>query len=597
MAQAQTDSLLCAGDSLHSAYMFEDAAGIFERALEDSLLISDTVLAASVRERLIQSENGANMSRFVQKPKVVSREKFPLEEFFLYYPLENRSWRALPNQLDADTSCRFVSASYVPDWNNRHYFSAKDENGVRSIYMTEQQDTVWTVPVKVEAISTSSANEIHPMVSPDGRTLYFASDGLYGAGGYDLYKSVWNDAEKCWSMPQNMGFPYSSPADDFLYVDSEEGRYSIFASNRECSADSVWVYVLEYEAYPVHAPVSDAEELRQICRLQPEVKEMPSKSDVSINDDMTGLYMEKMDRVRMLKDSLSAVSLSLDGLRENLAFSHDAEERFSLSEDILRLEASVPALQKALEVAKTDLQSVEFEFLRRGIYMTPEEDRQSVSDEVQETYRFRKQSLGEDLALNILQPEVRFDYSFRILDEALFAEDQTLPDGIVYQIQVIGGSRKASVGELKGLCPVYEYRSPGGMYIYRVGCFDSYDEALSKVHDVRRLGFEGAYLCAFDSGNEISVAKARMTQESDTGSLIMYEVHIIPDSGELEPAIVDAIVAKAIGKDLMRVEAPDGTQVFVVGPFDDKTRAEELADYVMESMDGTVSCLRIDLEK
>jgi Tol biopolymer transport system component len=51
------------------------------------------------------------------------------------------------------------------------------------------QDTVWSVPRKVEELSTAKSDEIYPMLSPDGKTLYFSSDGLYGLGGYDIYRS------------------------------------------------------------------------------------------------------------------------------------------------------------------------------------------------------------------------------------------------------------------------------------------------------------------------------------------------------------------------------------------------------------------------
>ena len=62
------------------------------------------------------------------------------------------------------------------------------------------------------------------------------SKGLYGMGGYDLYVSQWNSETGDWDVPVNMGFPYSSPYDDFLFINTEDGKYSIFASNRGCDS-------------------------------------------------------------------------------------------------------------------------------------------------------------------------------------------------------------------------------------------------------------------------------------------------------------------------------------------------------------------------
>ena len=70
----------------------------------------------------------------------------------------------------------------------------------------------------------------------------------------------------------------------------------------------------------------------------------------------------------------------------------------------------------------------------------------------------------------------------------------------------------------------------------------------------------------------------------------MYEVRIIPESGELESEVVEGMVRMAMGKDIARIEAEDGTQVFIVGPFDNKAMAEELASYVRGKITGKVSC-------
>lgn len=590
-ASAQVDSLLRVAETHHKSYRFDDAIEAYDLALdvaEDTTFLIDSALLSSIHERLLLSENGSNMSRFVRKPKVVAKKMFSLDDFYLYYPVENKSWRSLPNSLDSDDTHAFARALYAPDWNDVHYYSAKDENGVRSIFRTELQDTVWTVPARVEELSTLTSNEIFPMLSPDGKVMYFASDGMYGLGGYDIYRSEWNEEEEKWSMPQNMGMPFSSPEDDFLFVDSEDEKYSVFASTRGCPKDSIWLYSIEYEKYPLHSPVEDPAELAELSLMNPPVKSGLAERESSPKDDLTGAYMAQMDGVRVLKDSMTVVSAELDHLRTELAFSNDEAERFELSAEILELEKKIPALQKELEIAKMELQKTESEFLKKGIFFNPSETEEV--EEEQASYEFIKQSVGSPLELNIAVPEVKFDYSFRVLDEAVFAEDQTLPPGIVYQIQILGGSHKVGLADLKGLTPIYEHRSPSGMYIYRVGRFPTYNEALECVYTVRDLGFKSAYLCAFENGTEISVAKARTMQEQLKGGFSLCEVLIIPDAGELTPAVAELINTKAVGKDIKRIEMEDGTQIFSVGPFDNQAEAEAIVAAVQEKLQGSVVC-------
>jgi hypothetical protein len=65
---------------------------------------------------------------------------------------------------------------------------------------------------------------------------------------------------------------------------------------------------------------------------------------------------------------------------------------------------------------------------------------------------------------------------------------------------------------------------------------------------------------------------------------------MIPDSGELDHRVVDFIMSTAVGKDIIRSEAEDGTQVFTVGPFDSKDAADTLVEAVQGMLAGKVTC-------
>lgn len=592
-AVAQTDSLMRYGDSLHRAYDFAEAENVYLQVLDSLDVVEDSLVVKDVRERLRMSENGKNMSRFVQVPQAAGKRRLSLDEFFLAYPLEDRSWRVLPNVLDPDGGNSFAKGLYAPDWNDVLYFSAEGPSGTRDIMMTMLDDTLWTAPVPVAELSDPYADELYPMLSPDGRTMFFASEGLYGVGGYDLYKSVWDEQRQRWSAPQNMGFPYSSPADDFLYVESEDGDYALFASNRECGMDSVYVYAIRYEDYPVHTPMTDPFDLQELALVNPPlVEEVQAESEADIPDnELTIKYMAKMDEVRVLRDSIAATSSSLETLRNEYVFGNDPAERSRLTGEILQLETRIPSLQRALDKASGELGAIEMEFLKEGIFLNMDmqkEDESPVADVPE--YDFRMRSMGDSLAISVLVPEVVFDYTFRIGSEAVFAEDQTIPDGIVYQVQLFSGGRKATVAELKGLTPIYEHRTPAGMYTYRAGLFKAYQEAVKAAEQIRRRGFRDAYIAAFIDGNEVSVVAARTEEARRNNQVLLYEVRIMPESGELDSEVVEGMVRLAMGKDISRIEAEDGTQVFIVGPFDNKAMAEELASYVRGKVAGKVSC-------
>ena len=579
------DSLLFQGDLFHAQYDFDKALEAYGQALEILEYEADSLKIISLKDKILLSENGRNMSGFAYNPYVVAKHKFSLDDFYLYYPLQDRSWREVPNQLDSTVS-GLSKAMYVPEGAQEIFFSSEDENGIRNIYVTEYNDTIWTYPVLLNEHLISPANEIYPMVSSDGRTLYFASEGLYGVGGYDIYMSEWSDEENDWSVPVNMGFPYSSPADDFLLVNSDDGRYTFFASNRECSTDSVWVYVLEFDNMPVRRALEDPQMLRDLSVLElssessaPQEREVSANIPESVD---TRKYMAKMVEVRALRDSLSNYSALLQNERNAFALSNDYAERTRLTDVILRREARIPQLQDSLDRAVTQLQKIEMEFLFSGVVIDPdkimaEADREVVGDAT--AYTFTKMSLGGPLELQMMEPEKKFDYSFKILEEGQFAEDNTIPGGIVYQIQIFSAINKATIKSLRGLSPVFEQRNSGGRYLYRVGLFNTYNDVLSKLNTVKKVGFRSAFIVAYIDGKEVSVSKARTAESKAKETQSFYQVIVVPD-GELDTALSEGIRQQADGKDIARSETEDGKTAYIVGPFGSKDKADSLASFV-----------------
>ena len=306
-ARAQSlDRTLAVADSLRKACLFEESVAEYEKALEQC---QDSLSRIVIEDSKMLSENGAGMTDFVLHPTVVARHRFSVEEFFLYYPLKDESWRELPNVLDTTGKHPFYKAVYFPETCRSLYYSAPDSEGSMNIYRTDLKDSTWSVPCLLNEYLVSSGDEIYPMLSPDGKRLYFASSGLYGMGGFDLYVSVWNEDQHEWGPPSNMGMPYSSPYNDFLYIDTPDGKYTIFASDRDCPADSVDVYVLEQESMPVRKGIDDMTQLRRVMALDP-VDDLSSFdsgraiSQIVPEDVDTREYTAKVAEVRQLKDSI-----------------------------------------------------------------------------------------------------------------------------------------------------------------------------------------------------------------------------------------------------------------------------------------------------
>jgi len=375
------EELLAKAVSCFASYDFPGAQGFYEKALS---METDSTAIAEIIAAKVLADNGARMMEYVQEPSVVARHRFSRRDFHLFYPLDNGGWTASPNSLDPEAD-KVPSATFVAD-SARTIVWSRNDGDRRNLYMIENHDTAWSQPAPVGDDFLSDGNEIWPMLSADGNTLYFSSDGLYGLGGYDLFMSQ-RDAETGeWGVPMNMGFPFSSPADDFLFVNTPDEKYTVFASNRACSADSVDVYILEFEAVPVRKAITEPARLAEIMLMDPvEATSFDNGSATSTEETEnvdTKRYMDKMEEVRSLRDSLARATRELNELRVDFATSDDPDYRATLTTEILAREQALPEIKKASDKAVAELQEIELDFLFKGVVIDPDKLQKKAEQEV-----------------------------------------------------------------------------------------------------------------------------------------------------------------------------------------------------------------------
>ena len=82
-----------------------------------------------------------------------------------------------------------------------------------------------------KVMKTSSPFNDGPIyLHPDGKTMYFASEGFNSMGGFDIFMCKYEGGS--WTKPVNMGYPINTPYDDFFFSSSANGKYAYITSNR-----------------------------------------------------------------------------------------------------------------------------------------------------------------------------------------------------------------------------------------------------------------------------------------------------------------------------------------------------------------------------
>ena len=109
------------------------------------------------------------------------------------------------------------------------------------MFASERYGDTWSKPVLLNGL-TDSASINYPYMLSDGVTLYFASKDEEGLGEYDIYMTRWDEDSKSFYKPENIGMPFNSESNDYLYVIDEFNQLGWFASDRGLGTDSVCLY-------------------------------------------------------------------------------------------------------------------------------------------------------------------------------------------------------------------------------------------------------------------------------------------------------------------------------------------------------------------
>lgn len=134
------------------------------------------------------------------------------------------------------------SYTYTPQLRDRVYYSDDTGSGL-FIFTSDRLGGVWSEPAQAEGLEDFGCGQTAPFVLGDGTTMYFAAKGEQSLGGYDIFLTRYSSGNGRFLRPENIGMPFNSPDNEYLYAIDETNNIGWLVSDRRQPEGKVCVYV------------------------------------------------------------------------------------------------------------------------------------------------------------------------------------------------------------------------------------------------------------------------------------------------------------------------------------------------------------------
>ncbi|MEM9885428.1 MAG: OmpA family protein [Bacteroidota bacterium] len=206
---------------------------------------------------------------------------------------------------------------------------------------SRQADGTWGRAKNLGAVINTKGNEQSPFIHPDGKTLYFMSNGHLGMGGFDLFVTR-RQADGSWSKPQNLGYPINNKANQGAIVVSLDGKTAYYTSDEAPPAyggrEDIYTFEMPESVRPagvtyVKAIVRDAKTKRRIAGAKAEF-----------------IGLEKASTYAQSYTDAKGSFLTVLPVGEDYALNVSAENYLFYSENFALLESKAPEAAFEIDV-------------------------------------------------------------------------------------------------------------------------------------------------------------------------------------------------------------------------------------------------------
>ncbi|ADV43654.1 M48 family metallopeptidase [Bacteroides helcogenes] len=271
-------------------YRFEDAIRTYEDYISE---LSRRKRPMEEAEKLLEkSKNNFRMLKGVEEVCFIDSFVVDKKNFLESYKISPESGKLFMYSTYFQNPGKQGGTVYETELGNKVYYSEQQPDGTLSILSRNKLLDKWSQGSLLPGSINEAINASYPYVLTDGITIYYAADGAGSFGGYDIYVTRYNTNTDSYLTPENVGMPFNSPYNDYMYVIDEFNDLGWFASDRYQPEDKVCIYVFipnpSKQVYNYEE--TDSKRMIQLARLH-------SIKDTWTNKDAVNAAKERLQNM------------------------------------------------------------------------------------------------------------------------------------------------------------------------------------------------------------------------------------------------------------------------------------------------------------
>ncbi len=236
-----TGGQLYLAQAYDATYRFEDAVNTYEDYIAE---LAKRKRSTTEAEKLLEKSR-ANLRMLKGVEEVCFIDSFVVnkKDFLEAYKISPESGKLFMYDAYFENSGGKGGIVYETELGNKIYYSELQKDSTFNILSRNKMMDEWGKGNMLPGSINESVNAGYPYVLADGITIYYAADGPASMGGYDIFVTRYNINTDSYLTPENVGMPFNSPYNDYMYVIDEFNNLGWFASDRYQPEGKVCVYV------------------------------------------------------------------------------------------------------------------------------------------------------------------------------------------------------------------------------------------------------------------------------------------------------------------------------------------------------------------